>query len=703
MGIDFNWEVEEDGPGAASEPSAPSVPGLPPGLRRLLMIVGVAVAAGIAIYTAYQQRAAAVEDARQEELEATIAAETAALRIGDRRAFLTLQQRDDDWLRAQSRAFRAYQENADRIDLSGGILSTEIDGEYGRALVEQTVDGQTGSIEWCYVYTERRWRHSPTCGPFWGEVDRISSDDIEIAYYPPDEALARDTLATLDGWWAAACTLTGCDAPPHFALAVTRNPADEGDWQVDGGDWAASIPGGDRGFSTPSDAAAPLEVVGVQAAASWADLALEGVEGDPEEVAWLHDQLEAQLREQFGLGDPGFLSWLTALYGPAVVPQTLAAVRAGEPVVPALQRAIAGRMPASLPDGSLEAYLESHLRAEAALHAGRDPAYDTALLFRDPDADFESALPWAVGFLQMVDPDSIEVTSLRGFGEVTWAEIHATLTVGQLDGQRARLYVPFRVMDGRWLHTRPRPEDWGSARLRTSNQFRMYYRTLDGPQVSDLLGDLEPALQQITADYGIEPPTPITIVVQGLEGGKGPQRPGSPDSEEIQFSLASPYLDMTLLDENDQPLGLDRQMKALLIIAFLQQESGYTANAACFQQALRQWEFERVGVSTPTSQGAALGSNQQGLLPSHVEELWTSWSCADTDYAGEARQYAARSLLDTLVALHGAAVVPALIDNLAGATSARDWLTRSIEPAPNIEALEVRWTLHMEAGLSDDR
>lgn len=703
MGIDFDWEVEEDAPGTLSETPTPSSPGLPPGLRRLLLIVGIAAALGIAIYTAYQQRATAVENARLEELDSTVSAETAALRIGDRRAFLILQQRDDDWVRAQARAFRDYQDNADRISFSGSILSTEIKGEYGRAMVEQTIDGQERSIEWCYIYTNRRWRHSPTCGPFWGEANQIAADDVEISYYAPDEDLAQNALTTIGEWWTIACSLTACDDPPNLALEVTRLPVGDEAWQANDSEWTAQISAVGQAFLDTQGPEEPLDTLAASAAASWADLAIENIDGDPGEIAWLHNQVEGLLREQFGLGDDSFLGWMSTLYGPDVVPDALSAMRSGEAVVPALQTAIADRTAAQLPASSINDYLTAHLRAEVALHAERDLDYDTSLLFRDPASDFTTPLPGAMGFLQMVDAESIDVTSLRGFGDVTWAEIRGALTVEQFAGQTVRLYVPFREIDGRWLHVRPQPEDWGTAQLRTSPDFRLYYRTLDSPHMQGLLSNLERTYDQIANDYGYEAQTPITIVVQGLESGRGPQRPGNSDSEEIQISVSSPYLDVALLGNDGEPLPLDRQVIASFVVLALQEETNYTPNAACIQQALRQWESERVGLYAATSQGASLSRSERSLLPEHIEELWTAWSCAKTDYSGEVRQYAARALIDTLVALQGDEVIPALIDNLSDATSAEDWIARSITPAPNMEALEVRWLLHMEEGLSDAR
>ena len=127
MGIRLDWEVEseDDWEEAGEDPAAALARRQRlRRIRNIIIIVGGVIAA---IGLAVTLRLRAISERLQIQLETAVAAETLALRLGDRGAFLGLQADEGEWRRIQADVFDEYQELGSRLSVPGEILDMQID------------------------------------------------------------------------------------------------------------------------------------------------------------------------------------------------------------------------------------------------------------------------------------------------------------------------------------------------------------------------------------------------------------------------------------------------------------------------------------------------------------------------------------------------------------------------------------------------
>lgn len=253
MGIRFDWEIEaEQNTFAAGEDPAAAKRRRGLRLRLLLMVTLVLVIIG-ALVLLVANRADQIQQGEENTLRATIDAEVAALRIGNRSEYLSIQRSATDaWLQAQNRTFDSYQQlklDSD-ISLSGQIRDVEINDRRARVKVEEIIDGVPYQRMWFYwrydpVLNERGeeiepggWFHVPPDYTFWGSSELYESDYVRISYRDVDASLAQSMGAQMNSWMTTACSALDCTSVPALAVsievddALTLRWAEENPWQL---------------------------------------------------------------------------------------------------------------------------------------------------------------------------------------------------------------------------------------------------------------------------------------------------------------------------------------------------------------------------------------------------------------------------------------------------------------------------------------
>lgn len=246
MGIRLDWEVDS-GPGSrtvATEDPNRRKQRRNLRLRFLAVILGLAFGLGTVaavIIWRLNESNAYIESL----LRDTVEAEFAALRLGDKTAFLTIQRSaTDDWLNYQSQIFDAFQngKQSGAIGLSGAVRGLEIDGTRGRAVVEWVENGIPYNQAWFYWRYEDGWRHVPPDTTFWGKTQELRGQNVTIRYQEVDEALAEVMGIRVEGWIASACgPILQCGDLPHITLNITPDIYAEKGWGRDLQAWTLTL------------------------------------------------------------------------------------------------------------------------------------------------------------------------------------------------------------------------------------------------------------------------------------------------------------------------------------------------------------------------------------------------------------------------------------------------------------------------------
>ena len=222
--IQFEWEVEADKLHEADAEDPLLRRRRRRSLRRLSLLAALLLlAAGLgalALHLRLLQR----QTELAQQLQDTARAEVAALRIGDRNAYLNMQSGDDDWLQAQAALFDEYEDlkSAGAIDLSGDLLSVTIADERARALMREDHHGLPYARLWFYALSAAGWRHIAPDYNFWGEWQEYELDLVTVQYREADRLFARQLGDALANWLAQGCGDYGCDNP--LALTVEVKP-----------------------------------------------------------------------------------------------------------------------------------------------------------------------------------------------------------------------------------------------------------------------------------------------------------------------------------------------------------------------------------------------------------------------------------------------------------------------------------------------
>ena len=214
-GIQFEWDVDSDVQVHKAQPSSQ-------GRKRrwlraiLFLLFPILLISLIVGFLAFQL--GQIERENIQLLNQTVQAEVAALRLGDEETYLDFQRSaTSDWQNAQQNYFAQIQERklVDSLELSGNVISTEIDDSRARVQVEEIVNGVPYVNTWFYWHYDEEedrggWRHVPPDYTFWGDEDVITSDHYRIQFSSVDTLFAQQMEADLDEWYGTACEFVDC-------------------------------------------------------------------------------------------------------------------------------------------------------------------------------------------------------------------------------------------------------------------------------------------------------------------------------------------------------------------------------------------------------------------------------------------------------------------------------------------------------------
>jgi hypothetical protein len=235
MGIRLDWEIEAER--EHRQHSADEDPEMQRRRRRtrlrfllalfiLLALIGGAVAAVVF-------RLRQVEQQTEQVLLDTVAAEVAALRLGNLEAYLGMQRSATDaWLEQQSANFDRYQtlKQNQNVTLSGRIIASQIDGSRGRVQVEEIIDGVPYGRVWFYWRYEDGWRHVPPDYTFWGDAQTFTSDGVTMRYHTVDQAVAEAVAPRIASWLQIGCAALACTTTPELTVEIVPNAGQQAGW-----------------------------------------------------------------------------------------------------------------------------------------------------------------------------------------------------------------------------------------------------------------------------------------------------------------------------------------------------------------------------------------------------------------------------------------------------------------------------------------
>jgi hypothetical protein len=210
MGIQLNWEVEaDDGWRKVSED--PEVVEArrrrDRRIRRVILIVSVILlaAGGIIAY-----RLITVGEQIRSALEETVAAETLALRIGNRDAFLSAQSDAEGWQQQQEQTFNQYQSEGKQLEIPGQIIKMDISADRARVTLREIDNGTEYYVIWFYQRDTEGWKHIAPSSGYWGNPKERNTEHVNIEYYSDDQPLVDVLVGLLDSWWETACEHIDC-------------------------------------------------------------------------------------------------------------------------------------------------------------------------------------------------------------------------------------------------------------------------------------------------------------------------------------------------------------------------------------------------------------------------------------------------------------------------------------------------------------
>jgi hypothetical protein len=685
MGIRLDWSVESDGGWneVGEDPQARAARQRRNRRIRNLLLILLLLGGLTAALIVYRMRMVAAR--LRTDLEATVATETLALRIGDRAAFMAIQANVGGWLLTQSKTFDEYQALGNRLRIEGEIIEQEIRGLHARVVLREVLDGYPCRVVWFYEHYAEGWRHVPPDADFWGAQQQISTTYFDFYFYDPDRSTAYRLAVQLDEWWNMACRLTGCrESPPRPRVRIEPDPLITTGWAAYD-EWTLLIPSPHLG-RVPEDGSLDPALVGTLAdllAERWAWVTI-GNEVEPySDAAYVRDELHIWLRHQFDNTAPpsSFFDPLIETYGVELLPAFLDAIRRGEGIVPALQ-SLTGAGVLNMSVG-WEGYFAHILRSQATLIA-EGHSTEAEVLFDDPERAVTGGFLPDFALEATAIPDSIAVLGIRRFKEIAWAEVlFEPSPASGYSSDSLLAFEPFRLAGDRWVHTLGLETDWGDTLREQGQYFNVQYYELDAPYVEGLSSYLDGVYPRMAADLGLPAVySPVEVRIQPIF---------SPWTwNYVRGMLMIPSVHVALRTSGCSPQAYIQitAVRALVENAVLYQMAA-PANSP-LSTAFIGWEIERLGIEADESiqttlDTYALNAGQIDTLAG----LWTSSQLPATRADSEVQNLAAEVLVDLLVEKYGPQAVPALLRNLRDSSTIEEWLYRST--GTHVDEIEGEW------------
>jgi hypothetical protein len=241
MSVRLEWDVGSERHRDPSGQPPPVARGRGRRPWKALMGIGLLVALILGVVFWAGDRIASSERVLREDLAATIAAEAAALRIGDRGRFMSLQRSaSDEWLRVQEAAYDAIQslKQAGRVQVTGQTGDITFRGQTARALVGTVIDGERIVRPEFYWRYPDGWFHVPPDYSFWGDEAVVRARTVTVRYRDLDQPGAEELARTLSEWLVRACGVIFCETPPELIVDMLPVPglspawADDAPWHL---------------------------------------------------------------------------------------------------------------------------------------------------------------------------------------------------------------------------------------------------------------------------------------------------------------------------------------------------------------------------------------------------------------------------------------------------------------------------------------
>jgi len=681
MGIHLDWEVESDVGTASVEEDAAVIAARQRknrNLRRLL--VGTAVFLAL-IGTGAVWRLHQVGKLQRTALEAVVDAETLALRLGDERAFLSTQGPAKEWRTEQTRRFRKMQTFRESVAVTGEILDVRMDQDEAQVTVRVSVGGQPDNAVWLYQYTDRGWRHVETVSEPWTRQNRPVGE-ITLSYYLPDQAAADLAETYFTGQWAKLREATGMAVGPEITIIIDGE--------------AKSLRWYDRAHTTlliPPDAI-PSSVFELESesithfiADLWTRHLLQGVQGDD----WLSDHLNQWLREQMippARDSSTLFESLNKAFGPSFTPTFIAEMHhPGHTTEHAITDAMRAGEPPTQQGEALNAYLGNFLMAEI-IYESQNPDVPASDM---PFVDRERAIQTDGFFTNLKyygtnPPQSITVTETRHVGDILWARAHLVYESPWGDsspGETTTLdvYVPFRNVDGYWVHTRAFPSDWGKERIQRGDWVTIKYHELDAPEIDGMNDYLAKIYLQAARDFGLPEADTVPLTIQIVPDSVGMSWNRMPGRLPV-LTITSAY-GTCCLDAHSAP-EFQRSLAAQMIVSAIYARrvgdiDPYPAQTMR-EVALLRWEADQLGI-TSYHYTSGINLTQDSSWPSLLVDLWQqdmSWDNPRDRYYAYASVLGMDVLFDLITERYGEDAVGRLIPRMRIAAGMDDWLYQAI-------------------------
>ncbi len=453
MGLHLDWEIE-------AEQSTTTGGGEDPVSRRarrmarLRLMLGILVILALlgGFYGVFVWRLRMVNNEIERSLRDTVDAEIATLRVGDRTAFLAVQRSASDaWAEVQAQNFDNYQQikSERNVQLTGDVVSLDVDGTRGRVQIQEIVDGVPYVRTWFYWRYAEGWRHVPPDYTFWGGTATLEGESVTVNYYTLDAPVAQAVQPTVAGWVRATCASLSCGELPPITVEIVPDPGLTPGWDASA-PWMLRLP-------SPYTEVARLDLpfdpsIQVPAAALIAErLTAQAFTGRepvyPADTVYLQEAVRDWLIGRYTNLDTGstLIRSYAERYGDAAVGEVLRNTSPGSDIRVLLAPASVAALNELAVDW--RDYLSWRLQLERELHAQRNEAafialYDTL----DPEVTNTAFARFNAG----ATTEPLEVVAVQAeVNEAGTPILAATVQVGEGETSRQEI-LRFRLSDGVW-------------------------------------------------------------------------------------------------------------------------------------------------------------------------------------------------------------------------------------------------------------
>ncbi len=445
MGIRLDWEIE------AEQEHYQQSGGEDPDAKRkrrrararflvVLFIMLALVGAGVGVVAL---RIRQVQLDTEQVVRDSVTAEVAALRLGDRNAFMDMQRSaSDDWLQQQGAVFDRYQalKQTEDVNLTGQVLNVQVDDARARVEVEEIIGGVPYGRIWFYWHYADGWRHVPPDYTFWGDSRTVTADNALVNYRAVDEPVAQAAALMLANWLKQGCAALGCGSLPHLTLDILPAPTQQIAWSASDS-WTLQMPSpfvNSARLDTPFDLGTQIKVANLVA-----DHLLSSFSPTyPTDAYYLRQGIVSWLVKQFAQVETNsfLISSLAQNYGDTSVGRLLQAMQ------PTSNISIITSITGTTLDGAnldWRDFLTWRLALENELITRGDQA-DFMLLY-DPGAQDQASARYAAGASS--DTRTV-ISAIPEQGSGGTPQLHAVVQVGS--PATSQEDVIFRLVDGVW-------------------------------------------------------------------------------------------------------------------------------------------------------------------------------------------------------------------------------------------------------------